>query len=62
MCITKNVQIYCAFCGIPSKQDLSEAHESTIKKLEMRNNYPELFNETSERFKESFQEFKGLNI
>ena len=25
----------------------------------MRNNYPELFTQTSERFKESFEEFKG---
>jgi hypothetical protein len=29
LCLTKNLQIYCAFCGIPSKRDLSEAHEST---------------------------------
>ena len=59
ICIGKHESIKCIFCGQTTNKSFIDFDVSLIKKSEMMNNFDELFNETKERFKACFEEYKG---
>jgi hypothetical protein len=55
-CINTDL-VTCDFCGIPTDKNLKNRGVANIKKLDIFNNFSELFNETKNRFYKGFENF-----